>query len=236
MRVAVVIPTFNRLNKLERCLNSLEKQTYKSFDTYIYCDNNDKKTFNFLENSRWADFVSINTRQEFVIGSWNRFLREEFFQDNYDIMMWCVDDVECYHTTLEKAVACMITNFPDTDGVVGINQECPGHPSYTFKWYGQVLLGRKFIERYKQVNYQVCCPDYHHFYQDEEMWEYANSVGKFINCPEAILKHYHPGFIKSELDSTHPLVRGVVMQEDKAIRNIRLMKGYTWGKDFNLVK
>lgn len=246
LRVAVVIPTYERQSKLERCLKSLGTQTYKNFDTFVYCDANDKQTFDWLCSNKELKevskvrIISLASSRKYVIGNWNDFFTfqyglGELLEAEYDAVLWSVDDVEWLPNSIEKAVECMITNFPDTDGVVGIKQECPGHPEYTFKWYGQCLIGRKFIERYKDVEYKVCCPDYNHFFQDEELWQYASSLGKFVNCEQAVLYHYHPGFIKSEMDDTHPIVRGSLFVEDRQTYSKRKISGYVWGKSWELI-
>lgn len=249
-RIAVVIPTFKRIKKLQRCLDSLEKQTYENFDVHIYCDNNDTETYNYIKEKYWDGCapkekihptVTLNSKQEFVIGSWNKFFRGNFsykyyHKDGYDAVLWCVDDVELYPQTILNAYCALIKNFPDLDGVVGLKQECPGRPDYTFKWFGQCLIGRKFIERYTIEGHEVCCPDYKHFYQDEEMWEFADSINKFVNCEDAIIKHYHPAYLNEELDSTHPMVRGSIMQIDNATRFERQQKNLIWGQSWKRVR
>ena len=238
MKIAVVIPTFERAYKLNRLLDSLDKQTFKDFDVHIYHDNRDYETATMVDRAKHDSYRIIqlvNGQQEFVIGSWNKFFKsmfDEYSILNYQAVQWLVDDVALYPDFLEKAVGALYEHFPDTDGVIGTRQECPGYSNYTFKWFGQSLLGRKFIERYKDVDYQVCCPYYKHFYQDEEMWQFACSLEKFRNCPEALLKHYHPAFDKAELDSTHPLVRGTVMGEDRAIYAERKRLNLVWGQSW----
>lgn len=248
MRVAIIIPTYDRIPKLERCLKSLENQSYKNFEIIVYCDNNDKKTYEHLRSrSESYGFLSgkgcvkkfhtyLNEKQEFVIGSWNKFFNMAMkeFPNYFDAFLWCVDDVELYPNCLHEAVKCMESNYPDLDGVVGLKQECPGRPDYTFKYYGQCLIGKKFVERYKEVDYMVSNPSYKHFYQDEELWIYASSQGLFRECESAILKHYHPAFISSEIDETHPLVRGAVKRHDDYIYKIRREKDLVWGKSWEI--
>lgn len=235
MKIAVVIPTYKRIKKLERCLESLEYQNYHNFNVYIYSDNNDMTTYNHFSNnpSLLRKFscikrISTNNRQEFVIGSWNKFFEHDSYK--YDAVAWVVDDVELEPNYLRELAQTMESNFPDLDGVVGAKQVCPGRDDYTFKWFGQVLLGRKFIERYKEVDYKVCCPFYKHFFQDEEMWIYANSLGKFVNCESAVLKHYHPAFVPEELDETHNLIRDEVKRHDQAVHEMRKNKNLVWGQ------
>lgn len=230
MLVNVVIPSYNRKEKLARCIDSILKQTYKNINIHVMHDNNDYVSHQFIAD-RYGELVkqSVMFKRSYVIGCWNSFTANFSFKD---AMMWCVDDVVLKPDCVEQAVKCMETHFPDTDGVVGINQVCPGHPEYTFKWYGQILLGAKFIERYKEVGYKICSPFFTHFFQDQELHQFATSLNKFINCETAVLEHYHPGFIRSELDHTHSLVRGGLMKQDKEIFDRRQKQGKVWGATF----
>lgn len=240
MKIAVVIPTYKRLKKLERCLKSLEAQTYKNFWVNVYADNNDQESFEI--SSKWRNSLDIistqMSSQSFVIGCWNDFFSSTFIcpgvkgMRDFDAVAWIVDDVELYPNYLEELVKAMLYNFPDLDGVIGAKQECPGREDYTYKDFGQILIGKKFIERYKDVDYQVCCPFYSHFHQDHELWEYAKSMNKFIKCETAVLKHYHPAFLPNEVDLTHPLVRGEVKRKDDAIFRDRQARGLIWGKSW----
>lgn len=236
-KVAIVIPTYQRAYKLKRLLDSIDKQTYNNFDVYIYYDNKDFETYKEIVKIPYSfsTYHIINDKQEFVIGSWNKFFKSmfnEYNDKNYQTVQWLVDDVTIAPDFLEQVTKCMTENFPDTDGVIGTRQECPGYENYTYKWFGQSLLGRKFIERYKDVDYQVCCPKYSHFFQDEEMWSYASNLGKAKCCSQALLQHFHPAFIKEEIDTTHPLVRGTVMSKDKEVYEFRKKNNLLWGRTF----
>lgn len=249
MRILIGIATFKRIEKLKRLLRSLEKQTYNNpFLIHIVCDNNDWETFTYLTSIKeeYKGFLSfeINDKHEFVIGAWNKTIQRysshhelDTGLHSWDGFIGLVDDVELRPNAIEEIVKCHKNNFPDTDGVCGFAQECYGNKKYTFKWFGQTLMGKKFIERYKEVNYQICCPDFFHFVQDEEMWEYANSLNKFINCPEAILNHDHPAFT-GNIDETHNIIRKGSLSpknHDFEMQKQRKLKGYLWGRDFNLI-
>ena len=235
MHLSIVIPTYKRVEKLTRCIESILKQTHQDFAIYPMCDNGDMKSFKELETlyrNHKNIFLFVALHHQYVMGCWNLFTKNSFNAIK-DAMVWLVDDVELYPDCLEKAVKCFKNSYKDTDGVVGLSQECPGHPEYTYKPYGQCMIGKKFIERYPDN--QVCCPDYTHFYQDEEMFEYATSLNKFVHCKDAILKHYHPGFCKSEMDSTHSIPRNTVIGKDRLTYAKRRVKGLIWGKSWELI-
>jgi hypothetical protein len=97
-------------------------------------------------------------------------------------------------------------------------------------------MGRKFVERYKHVDYQICCPAYSHFFQDEEMWQYSSSLGKFHESKTAVLKHFHPSFC-GNIDEAHNNIRfgeNSPKQHDDKMFERRQKLGLIWGKSFSL--
>lgn len=244
IHLSIVIPTYQRPGKLKRCLDSLAKSIYKNFTVYIFCDNHDVETFKWINEIRqdysFGIYSLLNSKQEFGPGSWNKYYRLTF-KDGYfpetDAVLNLVDDTEVLPETLSNGLACLLKNYPDLDGVIGLAQICPEHENYTFKYFGQTIIGAKFIrDRYYMVDYQVCCPQYKFLYQDEELYMFANGLGKFKECPEAVIKHYHPGFIPSEKDNTHGLSRtNEVKNHDKAIYEKRKLNKFCWGKTFQVV-
>lgn len=243
MKLLIGIATYKRIEKLKRLLASLEKQTYDNFIIHIVCDNNDIDTFKYITSLTEYKLghigCSINKEHKFVSGAWN-YVVQNYINTyiNFDGFIGLCDDVELKPDALQNIVNTHQVCFPDTDGVCGFKQECPGHQEYTFKWFGQTLMGRKFIERYKEANYQICCPDYYHFIQDQEMYEFAKSLGSFGICSSAILNHYHPGYIKEETDETHNIIRNGNIspkKHDFEMQKKRKEKGYLWGRDFNLI-
>lgn len=243
MKLLLAIATYKRPEKLLRCLNSIMHSTYKNYDVLIIADNNDFETETLIKEISDYPFggnklsVVVQPKQSFVIGAWNKAIQEHFINGNYDAFLGLCDDVELKSNCLEQAVRNHQKWFKDGDGVIGLNQECHNHPEYTFKWFGQTLMGRKFIDRYIQAKYQICCPDYFHFMQDEEMFTFANSIGKFMCAKEAILYHDHPSFT-GNTDETHHLIRNgknSPKKHDFEMQKKRQLKGYCWGKDFNLI-
>lgn len=238
MRLAIVIPTFQRTRKLQRCIVSIQKGTFKNWKIFVYCDNFDRRTYDFLCVQYRRDHRIIPllvTKHLYVIGCWNDFSSNRFNLNSFqwDAMGWIVDDVELDKQCLDQATSLMKSKFLDTDGIIGITQHYPGHPEVKWRENGQCLIGRKFVERF--VNRQVCCPDYIHFYQDEEVLKYAKSVEKFALCKTAFLIHHHPAFYPNEYDTTHEIVRGEVYRKDTQTYRLRKQRGLIWGKTWKLV-
>jgi glycosyltransferase involved in cell wall biosynthesis len=93
MQVDIVIPTLNRKVKLERCLTSIAKQTYKNIQVHVVEDTQRKQAF----------------------GIWN-----EFIAAHKGIQVFCYlcDDTELMPDCIEQAMAVL----PIENGVVGFNQ------------------------------------------------------------------------------------------------------------------
>ena len=237
MHLSIVIPTFQRHKKLKRCIDSILCQTHQDFKIYVMCDNNDVESFEYIETEyKGIDkvFPIIILDHQYVMGCWNLFTRDSQGNENIkDAMLGLCDDVELYPECLENAVKCFKENYKDTNGIVGLSQVCPGHSEYTYKPFGQTLIGKQFIERYPDR--QIACPDYTFLYQDEEMFEYASSLNKFIHCKDAILKHYHPGFCREEMDETHKVSRGDTKNKDILTHLKRKSQGLIWGKSWELI-
>lgn len=232
MKILIAIATYKRVEKLQRCLNSIFKSTYKNYQILIVADNKDIETKSYIIHKGYNIRVDVQPEHKFVIGAWNKAVKDYFHSGKFDAFIGLCDDVELHPGALKAAVVAMEQNYPDLDGVIGFRQECPDHPEYTFKWFGQTLMGRKFIERYATVGYQICCPFYSHFYQDEEMYKFANSMGRFHCEDDALLYHYHPSFIRTEIDETHNIIRGGELspkKKDEAIYKRRLNRGLNWG-------
>jgi len=231
MKVLIGIATYKRIEKLKRLLNSLYKQTHQNFDILVVCDNNDKETRYVLQKFYPEVMFKIMDRQSYVIGCWNY----AHTLEAYDAHLTLCDDVELLPDCLEKAIEELET-FPSLDGVIGITQIYPGKENVFFQPTGQVLIGWGFVNRFTEVNYQVCCPNYKQWYQDNELLEYATKLGKFKLSTEAKLIHHHPCFYPSEMDYTHTLVRNNSVQiGDKQIYQKRLARGLVWGESWELL-
>ena len=231
MKVLIGIATYQRVGKLKRLLKSIQNQTYKDYDVLVVCDNKDEETYSALYKE-FPVMFRVMPEQSYVIGCWNAV--HSF--SGYDAHLTLCDDVELLPDCLEKVVKELQENFSDKDGVIGITQLYPGKDNVFFQPTGQVLIGNKFLERYKEVGYQVCCPNYRQWYQDEELLEYSMGLKKFRLAKEAKLIHHHPCFYPSEMDHTHTLVRNNSVQiGDKQIYQKRLSKKLIWGKSWELV-
>ena len=235
MHFTIVIPTFQRIKKLQRCINSIFTNTHKDFDVYVIADNNDIKTKEVLDNYYKENtnvHTIVNPNHSYVMGCWNLFTKD-YYDKIKDYMVWIVDDTEMLPDCLKNLNECCTTRFPDKDGMVGISQVYPLHTEAKWKENGQCAIGKNFILKFPDR--QVCCVDYVHFYQDEEVLEYAKSINKFVLCRNAELIHHHPAFYSNEMDETHKIPRGETHDRDRATYLKRKHKDLIWGKSWELV-
>lgn len=242
MKLLISIATYKRKEKLARLLHSLFHSSYRNFDIVVVCDGCDILTANEIEQMNAYPFrsekvkVLIQPEHRFVVGAWNRSVKEVFIPGDYDAFIGLCDDIQVYSDALKNIVQVYQLAFDNRDGVMGFNQVCEDNKNYTFKQYGQMIIGRKFIERYKEVNYTYYAPMYKHFYADEELYNFAISLEKFRFCQEAILNHDHPSFTGS-VDETHNIIRSGInspkAQDIKTFKD-RQTRGLTWGKSWEI--
>jgi len=235
MEFAIVIPTYKRINKLKRCIDSILKQTHQDFLIFVMADNNDEETYRWVTDTYIDEprILAIPIEKHlYVMGCWNYFTKN-LFKYMTDAMCWIVDDTELLPDCLEKLNETFLKHFPDKDGMVGISQVYPLMTEVPWKENGQCAIGKKFIERFPER--QVCCPDYQFFYQDEEVLEYAKSVNKFVLCREAKLIHHSANFYKNEMDETHKIPRDKVKSEDRLTYQRRQKRDLYWGKSWELI-
>jgi glycosyltransferase involved in cell wall biosynthesis len=202
----ILIPTFQRRDKLLRCLNAIYNNTYKRWNISIQYDVDNKFAFNY----------------------WN----EQCLRGTGDWVICLSDDTELHPDCLEKIIEIANEKYPDTDGFIGINQENiqDGHGASKS---AQPCMGRKFLERFG--NRGPFCHDYIGFFADTEIGDFARSINKFTWGESAKLTHYHPGHFISEIDFAHHNLRqNDRIGFDKEMYKRRRELGYLWGRDFNL--
>jgi len=204
----------------------------------LYFDNNDKASygsFNNYFNTEYIKYLIKNDlkcflhlwllkRQYRAFGIWNFHLKHL----ESDGMIYLCDDTELFPDTLKNLFEVFINKFPDTDGIVTLNQSnIEGSDS------AMGLIGRKFAERY--LNNQCFCPDYVSFFADAELGNYAKKLGKFHWADNAKLIHYHPAFYKNKIDEAHRIVRDNNQVIDKKVNQERVKNGILWGESFKLI-
>jgi hypothetical protein len=147
-----------------------------------------------------------------------------------DALVYLNDDVLLFSDTLTVIEQKFKEYFPDYDGIMGLNQSNINSGSKVLSAYG--VIGLKYADRFPRR--QVWCPDYHRFYGDKELGEFAESIGKFKYCEEAKIIHLHPSVDIKQLDMTHVKVREW-LKPDRTTYYERQRLGLLWGKNYTLL-
>jgi len=231
MLIDIVIPTLNRKDKLNNCINSIllaSKEVPYFIRVYVYYS--DKTEFyQGLELYMTPDTYVIPKLLDFKYEAslfWNRHL--QLTQAN--LMFYLNDDIILYKDCIKNACESMLEHFYNMDGVIGLNQT--NLPSNQTVKAAFGVIGKTFADRFPER--KVFCEDYKRFYLDLELEKYATSINKFFFDKEARLTHLHPGFTSNGADSTHDNVRQY-LQQDKRTYFDRLSKDYLWGKNYDKI-
>jgi len=201
----IVVPTYNREDEIARFLKYAQK--VESPEDWI---------------------VNINVRYggkpEALTGIVNGLVGES----SADVVMVLADHLVMHSDCL---LNCMGYFDDNSDLMVGLHIEnlpiTPGISEYCF-----FALDREFISRFPDR--QIFCPDYYHFYADNELGKFANSIGKFYWAEDAKVTTYHPNVGNASKDTTYWSSRKNVAQ-DKQANSIRKTKRFLWGRDFRLL-
>lgn len=94
-KIAVIMCTWKRINRLKITLDSLLKQDYKDFSFYIW--NNNKEINNDVDSicNEYRSFIDINVKHsESNIGGIGRFEYAKIIADKHEIIIFIDDDQE----------------------------------------------------------------------------------------------------------------------------------------------
>ncbi len=201
----IVVPTYNRPKEIERFLESSQKLIP-------------------VEGWEFGVRVRYGNKPEALTSIVNGLVAES----RADAVMVLADHLVMHSDCL---VECLPYLDDNEDIMVGLNIEnlpiTPGISEYCF-----FVLGKEFISRFP--NRQIFCPDYYHFYADNELGQYAYGENKFIWAENARVTTYHPNVGNAQKDETYWASRKNV-GHDKQINSTRKAQGYLWGRDFKLI-
>ncbi len=216
--IDIVIPTRNRIEKLEGTLDSIPKRL-PNVSIIVVCDG-DRDTFEYLIKNHKEVHAELVPENKGTV-----FCRNWGSRNVKDGLLYGTDDIIFLENSIENALECFNKNFPDDDGVVGFVQEGNSfHPT------GIALVGQKFLQRYPSK--QLFCPYYFHF-ACFEIYNLCNKLGnKFVQEEKARVFHYHPCNFPDQMDQTHKDARKF-KQEDFIMKAKREKKKLIWGYDEN---
>lgn len=217
--ITVVIPTRNRLKKLNRTLDSIPDTSL--IDVWVVCDR-DIATYSALRSPD-AETTELTYNDNITAfnfaGPGAVACRNHLAPLVTDGFLYATDDIVFADGAFETMLAEFNSAFPDDDGVLGLRQERPHHPA------GVGLMGKVFLDRYPER--KPFYPNYYHFACQEIGW-LAEKVERFRPSTTVLLKHFHPGFMKEEMDHTHVEARERRRDDHELIVD-RQKLGLIWG-------
>lgn len=214
--IDLIIPTRNRLRKLERCLHSIPPSAEGlPIKVTIVCDGDPMTARHLIVAPNSTRVVNVKEHSGSV------YCRNLVSQAVEDALLYATDDIEFTKNAIAEAVKVMMERFPDGDGVVGFNQI----NANKFSVAGVALMGQKFLRRYPERKFLF--PGYFHF-SCQEVEYLGKKLDRIILAEKAGIVHYHPSFMKDESDATHIDARRQ-RKNDRALSNERYYKGLIWG-------
>jgi hypothetical protein len=214
--VNVFIPTHlvSRFPFLKKCVNSILKGSYKKVKVTVGVNGNKE----LLELVKTLP-VEIYFCEKNL--GWIRMANKLCVLNEFDLVVYCADDVEFEPECITNAVNTMKERFPDGDGLVSIHQR-------NLSWgldtaFG--MMGKKFIERFPDAPF---CVDYGHGCSDHELGDYAKLIGRHFHCMDAGLHHNR---MKDESQEQ----ANKIIHKDLPIFKERKKRGLVWGKNFDLI-
>lgn len=214
MLINVVISTFDRFELLRKRIKSIVNSDYKDISIFVIVDGNEKM-INELKDEP-VEILFNPERMDYII-SINKAIKH--IKDG--AVLYASDDLIFWPNCISNAAKAMKEHFPDTDGLIALKQvQKEGGAAFG-------LLGRKFINRFS--NGEVFCPEFIHYGGDTELRDFAQSIGRFHQCREAIIDH------SRQCDNTFKLARKV-KTHDKQIYKRRRCKKFLWGESFERVR
>ena len=216
--IDLIIPTRNRWEKLQRCLRSIpQKIPQVELNIIIICDGDRETAMNLMtSNNGQVNRVVLIAKHSGAV-----FCRNLMTQCAEDAVLYATDDIEFKPSAIEAATDAMREHFADDDGVIGFNQI----GDQGFSKTGIALVGQKFLCRYpgKKLFY----PEYFHF-SCQEIERLASKLGRLHLEERAKLYHYHPNWVRSEMDRTHQEAR-IYRGKDLKISRERRAHKLMWG-------
>ena len=231
MKIDIIIPSLARYEKLHRCLISIKKAIeYKQVNdikVFLYFSRHEDMTEFNLSPPAWL-YCDLIQDYKFAHSTvFNYHIKDS----KADAILYASDDIEFHEDCLDKVANCMTENYPDMDGLIGINQ-INIDPDIAVK-YAFGLIGAKYAKRFPSK--QVVCPDYITYYTDWSIGACAIYLNRFKFCKEAKLIHHHPFVDEKNIDDTYRKgqeIRGIDAKTHKERQDLGLL----WGKDFTLIR
>jgi hypothetical protein len=198
MKLLIKFPTRNRCSKFFSTLDKYVELLSDIQNTkfLITLDNDDSsinntETLERLRKYENLDFFFGDSYSK--ISAVNRDLDKIDY--DWDILLLASDDmipqIMAYDVFIRHA---MISNFPDTDGVLWFNDGFQEKKLNTLS-----IMGRKYFERFNYIYY----PEYKSIFCDNDFMDVANILKRQVYFEKCIIQHEHPDWGYGPSDKVH---------------------------------
>lgn len=220
MKCEIILATRNRLRKLTKMLKSIENAISFSDEIKVHIGfDSDVNNYLKIRERKYAGVILDCVLFPDHVGSVA--IKNKLMKRTKESVIYATDDIVFKRNAIRNAVAMLNREHWDTDAVIGFIQT-----GNEFHETGVALVGKKFIERY--TDKQIFNPEYYHFACQEIYW-LSQYVGKFKQCKDAEIHHYHPDTHKNSEDRTHHEAR-LKKDEDLSLMRKRLKSREIWGR------
>jgi len=209
IRIAVIIPTFNRTDKLERAAKNVHENTTISHRIYFV-----------IEPGEWASFNEIKRIGESLIISkypgCHTGAANTAYEETYEPFFMLANDDFNFHPGWDiEAMSKMV----DGVSVVGVNDGMGQYTPITF-------VRRSYIQEQSgsmDTKNTLYFPGYNHNYVDTEFAETAKKRGVWTECPESVVEHLHWTYNKSPMDKTYEKSHATASQDQLLYESRRIL-------------
>jgi len=225
-KIDLIIPTRNRIAKLNRMLDSIRFDKLLFDLSVVIVTDNDSVTAEKMKlDSRISKVIEVNSTNGEPNGS--VYCRNQGTMLADDGVSWGVDDIiyngaDFFNIALEKYNSF----FPEDDGILSFNvlNNKTRVRKRTQSRCGMGLAGQKWLLQYP--NKQMFCPEYFHF-SCQEIVRLGLELKKLKFAEELVVYHLSPAAGEA-VDITHVDARKW-RNRDKSISNSRALNGLIWG-------
>jgi len=209
--VSIIIPTLGRPEKLHRLLTLIKQNAgYSNYEVIV-------KTDDFPPNN-----IGVP-----------KLLKQGVEESKGDLIMYLGNDCMPEKDFLQLAVFRMIKEFPDLDGLVGLND---GY--WKGEFFTHFLASKKLLP---MLDGEFFHTGYFHCGCDNELFSRCNKIGKAVWAEESKVYHDHPvqtGFKPQDVDDVYKLAyRKDRMEHDKNLLHERSeLLGFALKENFTYPK
>lgn len=191
MRILLKLPTRSRPNQ---CLGTLRRYIELAnrpelLGICVSCDNDDTSMNNLFIKTELERMINGVAWKGVFFGN-NKTKIEAVNADmssipwKWDIVVLVSDDMIAQVRGYDDVIRShMIARFPNTDGIVWVNDGAQGHKLNTLS-----ILGRKMYERFGYIYH----PSYKSLFCDTEFTDFCTPDNS-VYIPYSLIRHEHPG-------------------------------------------